>query len=738
MRHGCFEAARGGRAMTTLILLCACPPGASSSLRAVPEAPPMPTVNYGQPPAAIGQTPAWVGVEGTFTHPQSNMRLYLARMGVDRVRVFTSYLGSQTLAAFVGSKFGRDLDGGAVGDAATFVDAVNGLRRDPKGSHSNPLRWAAIDAALSASSAAQDFVLGDLVALAADPAAPFGIVPNLYLTPSKLDITSSDATAPAYWAALWEYYKYIYSLADWCIDHKIVELEMENEPNLLFADDYGKFRTMFLVSALALRHVRVDKAAPVTILGPTLTAASVYSPFTASVMADFRRSFAGFAAAEAGNFDVFTYHRYDGSGPLHASIATDYGARVRAAATLPLPLFVTEMNAHTALSWAALPTNADTPAEMANMASQVSNLVGLARGMILFAFGQRPNAAHPSGVNKNGVHTLSAAGSPYNVGSATRSAEAYVLFARSMAGEKTRVAVPNVEMPSDAPVLASYDGRHAYVFAVNDSAAARTIEVDFRPWKFSAGTPGWVARVDADRYGDVAELLSAEVPSQLTLEPNAVLLAAMPRGYRTSVHLTPLQAVTLAAGSLSQAPASASSSWAVGSRADGQNSRTHVGLLSFDNTVVQSQQALDALLTLTVATPAASPRVLHVYAFAGPAPDNVSWTTSGALLPLAEGQKMAAIVDNVVNFRASPTPLMLGSLPLAPADGVGSRKRLEVGRAVRAFAAGFSLLFVREVRSDGSDDDSIPADGVGDGDVAFWGPQAPTPDDRPDLALQLF
>jgi hypothetical protein len=731
------------------LLLAGCPAGSVQGLAPVNGSLGIgtgtgaPIVNLGTPPPSPGTAPLWVGTEATFFNPGSNTGLYLARLGVNRVRFFANYLNG-TLQQFVGSSFGQDLQGRPVQTAGAFAAAVADLRTNPKGAWPNPVRWSTIDANLSDPQKNQDAQLSDLVALGKDPQAPFGVVVNLYLSINQLDLTTAtDSSVGSYWSKLWEYYKYIYSMADWCIDHGIVDLELENEPDIIFREaqnvpDYAQYKSMFLVSSLALRHLRSDKGSAANVIGPVVAGSQTYSAFSASLMADYTQGFANFNDAAAGNFNVYSYHRYDASGPQHAAIAALYGSTVALAAGKPLPLFVTEMNAHTAAIWEGLPTSSDSPAEVSRMASQLANLVGRVQGMILFAFGERPNPGSASGLNKNGIHPLAAAGSPYTVGSASRSAEAFALFARATAGAKSLFALAGQPgIPSDRPVVGSFDDQHVYVYAANDQGTPTALTVDLAAWGFDPTTPLLVSRVDSAFYGEVAQRSSLAAPFVLSLPANGVALLTVPRGISQTLLVQPTATTTLHAGGLSDTSGAPAPTLTVGTQATGGQEGTSVGVLSFSLDAGTAPRVRQAVLSLTVAAAVSAPRVLHVYAFAGvAAASGLTWTNSQLLSPLPSGKTVAGIVDNFVKYAASPAPLMLGSLGIA-AGAANQTKCLEISRAVAAFPGGFTLLIVREMRRDGSADGSVPKDVLGDGAVSFASATAADPTQRPQLALYL-
>ena len=311
----------------------------------------------------VATSPSRLSIGGTFWHPGSNTGLYLKRLKANRVRVFASFLGSEGLRSFVGAKWGQAVDGQPVVSETSFREAINDLRQSPKGAHVNPVQWSRIDAALQDHTQTSTDSLANLIALGKQQ--NFTVVPQLYASidsdrksPNFFDPTTFNKNSPESWAAIWEYYKYMYAMGDWCANHGVKELELQNEPDILVNGDYAAFQAMNLVSAMALRHAVADNQAAVEIIAPPQgqVPLGTYTTFSAQLMRDFASGFAGIDDAKAGNFHIFSYHRYNASGPDAAKIEALNSDHVNQEAGHAIPVFITEMAAHTAGTWENLET----------------------------------------------------------------------------------------------------------------------------------------------------------------------------------------------------------------------------------------------------------------------------------------------------------------------------------------------------------------------------------------------
>ena len=711
------------RGLAICLTLLACAPGsapadASLDLEAEPRA------------ALQKPSPKWLGNGATWLNPKSNTALYQRRLKVNRVRIFSNYLQGGSLRGFVGNGWGQDLDGHAVGDINSFRAAVTSLRADPRGKRIKPIRWDAIDAALLDPAQRSDASLGNLIAMG--KAQGFKVVPNIYVNSKAMDLSSQDDAKASYWADLWEYYKYMYSFTRWSVDHGVVDVEMQNEPDHFFDKNYAKYRAMFMVAGLAMNHAKSDTKATLNIVGPVVAGMIHYNPFSAALMHDFTTGFAGIAGTSSGSFDVYSYHRYDATGPDHAGIATTIAGNVNASAKKTLPLYVTEMNAHTAAVWDTLKTNTDTPAEASRLASQLTNLVDKVDGIAVFSFGDRASTVPHSGINKNGLHTLAHSGSPYNVGGASRSAEAYRLYLQAFSSDMKLYDMLGSTAPSNHPVMGSSDADHYYVYAVNDTNQASKINLKLANWKLPDTTPVIVSRVDAHDMGEVSEVSTVRDMATLRLPASGIALLTMPRGSVSERKVYPAGETVLEAGDRSAGHRDPADYLLVRSVGDGVNGNIAVSVLQFDGIV--DDRLSSAILQLTVSKAQPAPQVLHVYAFARSQPiASLSWANSGMLLPLANGIKVDQIARNFVNYQAAPMPYMVGNLHVD--GGSGQVKGVDLTDVVKAFPKGFNLMLVREFRSDGSNDNSVPRDQLGGPSMHFYSSRAKLPSTRPVLRL---
>ena len=335
-------------------------------------------------------------------------------------------------------------------------------------------------------------------------------------------ITASESrlviTNDSDWAGKWELWQHYYAQAFYLgREFDVERYQMFNEPNHPNAGGLTQANYLMrlqlasdaIQSALADVNALYGKSLSPKILAPVTSGSAdgSYAGWGESAVTNRHLNFLGQTDTNFSLIQVYDYHQY-GSSPsgFGSDLANLNGFLTADMAPEPrYPTAVSEFNTDTGASFDTQAETLDTPAKYSRFGAIAVNL--LANGiseLYCFKFSQTerdPPTTYP--VQKNAMHYVDNASSPYNVGGITKAGEAYRLFNKAFAAGRDRLDTIKSSGASSLDVHASHDSarKRRYLYSVNNTSSGVALNLDLSAWSIPASNRVLLEEVSETSYG---------------------------------------------------------------------------------------------------------------------------------------------------------------------------------------------------------------------------------------------
>jgi hypothetical protein len=289
------------------------------------------------------------------------------------------------------------------------------------------------------------------------------------------------------------------------------------------------------------------------------------------------------------NMDTYSYHAYEKTGAELAEVYRNLTDTIKTESPgQPIPVILTEHNAHLASTWNSLPTTPDTFGEASRIANQIVALAesGMASHFI-FKFSVTRSFASSRDVAKNGLHWGELSQAPHHVSDTTLMAESSRLM---MSMKRARIHPVSAENNPSARIRflasANADDKCFYVYIVNDGTSRLNLSIDLSEWADSvqAGTQLPVESVQDGYYGEISHVLTVpETRSNIGLfvHPFSTHRLTVQVGLQRELRFNATMTCTARAGDNSQKGDCRSESMFVGTSSSSEHERTSVAVMQF-------------------------------------------------------------------------------------------------------------------------------------------------------------
>jgi hypothetical protein len=431
--------------------------------------------------------------------------------------------------------------------------------------------------------------------------------------------------------------------------------------------------------------------------------------------------------------------------PAPAKLALATGpASAGAASGGRMEMYVTEFSCLTKMNAEKRPGDVVDEAEFAAcVAGQAAAILPRLERLYLYKFSQTYTLTTASRVVKTGVMWAENDAAPFNVGGATRTAEAYRLLAAHAQGSRRLLQLDGGREGLNLTTLLVEGEREYFLYAVVAAPAPVALSLDLSGLPDVAPLAPVTARVvSATRRGEAlpAATLSPARALALQLEGFSASLFTIPRVPAATAALAPAADGYVRAGAKSESSSKKDAArLRVATAAAGAQGGTAVALLRFRPSTAPGglPALLSATLTLRLAEASGDrEQTISVLGFSGPFEGRAAtWANMSRLLtPLADGANVSRIAENFIAWRAPVPPTPLGYLTIAAGAAPGLELALDVSAYVRGGGTQFALARLVRFNARGFGESLLPGDDIS-GAAAFHSRNASNPLMMPTLRV---